>query len=268
MRRHSPHLDAVAAAAVAATLLLAACSTDSTGPAPGEQADFQAANDALALATTLGLPGALAEDGGAATSERDGCTYAEAEGRWYCGPVERNGLVFTHSYAFYDASGASQRRFDRLTTAAINRRSSVKGTTTRDGATITVDRTADLTASGLAGEETQRTLNGVEGGTTVRVTTGDFGTRTVTTVSRDRTADVVVPVPRTRETWPLSGQSIRYHEAEEKVEGASTGSRTSWERTVITYNGTRLVPIEITNARGTRVCTLNLATGERRCATR
>jgi hypothetical protein len=76
----------------------------------------------------------------------------------------RNGLTIRTIYNLTTATGASQTKIDTSTTNTIRTRTSVTGTTTRgrDGANVTavVDNSSERTVTGLAGANTQRTVNG------------------------------------------------------------------------------------------------------------
>ena len=252
-------------------LLLAgvgACANDATAPSPDE---VDASTDALSLAEGLGLPGTNAdrETGSAPTgTTRQPCRYNEAEGRWVCPPIVRDGLTFQRSFAYVDGDGNAMRRFDPLLTAATNTRNAVFGILRRENASVRIRSAGEMTVSGLLGEETTYILDGREVGRRETQLATDEGTASSVMEFANRTVAVVVPVVRRADgvapsrRWPLSGQTIRAHAVTITRNGATNTER--WRETT-TFNGTAIVPVEIVSERGTRSCWRNLETGALRC---
>jgi hypothetical protein len=247
---------------------LAACADDATAPSADE---VDATADVLALAEGLGLPGTNAdrETGSAPTgTARQPCRYDDANGRWVCPPVTRDGLTFQRSFAYVDVDGKPMRRFDPLLTAAANTRNAVVGTVKRDNATTRIRSAGELTISGLLGEETTHILDGGEVGRRETDLVTDQGTASSVVEFANRSVAVVVPVVRRAEgvaparRWPLSGQAIRGHAMTVTRNGETHTER--WRETT-TFNGTAIVPVEIVSSRGTRNCLRNLETGALRC---
>ena len=81
--------------------------------------------------------------------------------------------------------------------------------------------------------------------------------------SGDTVTNVVVHAPRARDNWPLSGTAV--HAAKATVEATGKPTKTYTRREVVTFNGTRLVPVVITRNGLTRECTRDLMTGRVRC---
>lgn len=248
---------------------LAACADDATAPSADE---VDATADALALAEGLGLPGTNAdrETGSAPTGTvRQPCRFDDANGRWVCPAVTRDGLTFQRSFAYVDGDGNPMRRFDPLLTAATNTRNSVFGTIQRDNATTRIRSTGELTISGLLGEEETYVLDGSEVGRRETDLVTDQGTASSVVEFANRSVAVVVPVVRraagvapAARRWPRSGQAIRGH----AVTGTRNGeTHTERWRETTTFNGTAIVPVEIVSSRGTRNCLRNLETGALRC---
>jgi hypothetical protein len=249
---------------------LAACADDATAPAPSTD-EVDATAEALALAEGLGLPGTNAdrETGSAPTgTTRQPCRFDEANGRWVCPPVTRDGLTFQRSFAYLDGDGDPMRRFDPLLTAATNTRNAVFGTVRRDNATIRIRSAGEMTISGLLGDETTHILDGREAGKREMEQVTDQGTASSLVEFANHTVAVVMPVVRRTEgvaparRWPLSGQAIRGHAVTVTRNGETNTER--WRETT-TFNGTAIVPVEIVSARGTRNCLRNLETGALRC---
>jgi hypothetical protein len=256
---------------VASLLLLggvSACANDATAPSGNE---IDATAEALALAEGLGLPGTNAdrETGSAPTgTARQPCRYDEAEGRWVCPPITRDGLTFRRSFAYADGDGDPMRRYDALVTAATNTRNAVSGTLQRDNATIRIRSAGEMAVSGLLGEETTHILDGREVGQRETELATDRGAGSSLVEFANRTVAVVIPVtgrdgrmlPSRR--WPLSGQVIREHTVTLARNDETNTER--WRETT-TFNGTAIVPVEIISSRGTRSCLRNLETGIVRC---
>jgi hypothetical protein len=247
---------------------ITACANDATAPSTDE---VDATADALAMAEVLGLPGTNAdrETGSAPIgTTRQLCRYDEAEGRWVCPPIIRDGLTFRRSFAYVDGDGDPMRRYDPLLTAATKTWNAVFGTLQRDNATVRIRSAGELTVSGLLGEETTHILDGREIGRRESELVTDQGTATSLVEFANRTVAVVIPVVRrddrsvANRRWPLSGQMIREHAATLTRNGETNTER--WRETT-TFNGTAIVPVEIVSSRGARSCLLNLETGVLRC---
>jgi len=254
--------------ALATALIVATACSDATG-ANRRVSDNEATADLAvtageAIATDIGLLIGGEADGMAfttGTSRGDaesrgitGCT--PVNGRRVCSGTSTGTLTQTRSFAFYDANGAIQPTFDPVTTASINFQMTLSGTVTRTGFTATISRERNMTLSGLAGAETERTWNGTGAGTENSTATGERGTRTYSGTSKDTTTNVVFRLPRVDNPWPQSGTIVHRMDATATFEGVRSGSRTFARRAVVTFNGTAVVSLLV----GERNCTLNLLT--------
>ena len=161
-----------------------------------------------------------------------GCPYDAATSWFTCGPeIGEDGITRTFAYQFLDAGGAPESAYDSVSTASIHVTSHRGGTVTRNGRTSGVEDDRDLTLSGLEGDETTRTWNGAGSSSRRDSTTGSARTASsVTTI-----ADVVVPAPFARDSWPLSGTITTHLVTSDGIDQTS----------VITFNGTRNVPLTI-----------------------
>lgn len=196
--------------ALAGALAFAACSPDATSPTGAEDA---AMTTAAALVAVDGAQSDL--DGMAALPDRP----------------EPNRTV-----TFYDATGAVQAKFDSLTTASIRTQSTLDGETSREGFTATFQRRGDMTVSGLAGKETQRTWNGTSTGSISRSGATVSGvTRTFTMTESETVKNVVRAVDREAHPWPLAGTITRTVHVVAQGPG---GERTRDVTTVLTFDGT------------------------------
>lgn len=186
---------------------------------------------------------------GHAAPPRD-CPYDAATGRHVCPEVTMpHGFVLTRSYAFFDAGGQPMEQYDNELTASINLTRGMEGSVSHEteGASFSgsVSHSRDLTVSGLAGIETQRTWNG--GGTSAIRRTAVVDGRGTRNYEMDATVSVVNVVVPTRDgedpdPWPLSGTithvvtgSVAFNEE----------SRTFERTVVVTFNGTRFADVTV-----------------------
>ena len=161
-----------------------------------------------------------------------------------CRTLERPNLTVTRTCTFTDAQGGNQASYDPGTTASVRIQTTVAGERAHDRWSASIDRSSDLTVTGLAGAETQRTWNGTgaEEASRSRHVDGQEargysveGTVTIT--------NVVVPVPQGPGNWPLSGTIVRTISGE-----ITTGPRAgeTFSRTAtVTFNGTSTVTMTV-----------------------
>lgn len=158
-------------------------------------------------------------------------------GRFECGSMTRAGLTATRSCIYKDAAGTTQTAYDPLTTASVSVNATVTGTVERGPISMTVDRTSDFTVSGLEGNETTATWNGGGHGTVSRVrSTEDGTTRQYDMQYTGKRTDVVIPVPRRPDGWPISGTITRTFTV--TITGGPNDGKTATREVVITFNGT------------------------------
>lgn len=237
--------------------------------------------------------------GGAAFTDST-CTYSASSGRVTCAPVSRNGLTYTRSVAYQDASGTAQSAFDSLATNTVNVQTAVSGTTTfasdslRGGhgrgrghgfgpgfgpdsngaamriasATSTVSSASTRTVTGLAAGSTSRTVNGTSAGReeTAGITT-DSVSFTSVKVMGDTTTGLVVPVRASGSTdpvYPTAGTVVRSITATVTFSGQSPVSTT--RREVLTYDGSATAKLVITKGDTTKSCTVALPRGRPSCS--
>ena len=144
----------------------------------------------------------------------------------------------TRTVTFYDALGNEQTSHDPETTASIH--VVMEGTRefSRDSWTASGTRTRDLLITGLEGEETTRTVNGTGSGTLIRSSHTDTdGARTYDMATTSVIENVVHPVPRTDESWPLSGTITR--EISVTITNGPDGDVTRNRTVVVTFDGTQ-----------------------------
>jgi len=195
--------------------------------------------------------------------ESRNCPWNSASGWHECESRDEGPFTVQRRYAFYNASGAAQETFDANLTASIRVQRIVDGSVDRDteSGSISGDihHDRDLTVSGLAGEETQRTWNGSGHSDISRTRVNDSrGSRTYELSVDVQIANVVVPHPRSedQDPWPLSGTITKH------VQGSVTvnDETRSFERTVvITFDGTQFAKATVTGSKVSGEFTIDLA---------
>jgi hypothetical protein len=210
--------------------------------------------DVNVIYTQLGAFGAPTGDIQRTGGWRGGCPYDASTGRFTCLPHTGENITVTRSYGFKDAAGQPQPAYDAATTESANFRSTMSGSVTRERWSATIDRERDITASGLAGAETRHTIDGFGSSIESRSRHTDGGVRSYTMTATATFTNVVVPFPRSRGAWPLSGSITREVAATREGDGASAAvARTA----TLTFDGTRFASLVV----GDRTFTVDLASG-------
>lgn len=185
--------------AVGLGLALAACSTD-TGPTAEESLLNQD------VATVAGEVAAQDVELMRGPGGLFGFHLAAVPGRFECTSHDWGPVTVARTCTFLDASGTEQPAYDPLTTASVHVHFEVSVAVDRDHWSGSLERVRDFTVSGLEGEEATITWNGTGSGTVTRVReTRDGETRQFDLTQSVTVTDVVIPVPRTENGWPLSG---------------------------------------------------------------
>ena len=188
----------------------------------------------------------------------DQCTFSEASGRVTCPTRERHDLDVDVSFAFLDVNGLAQAKYDTGTTNTVNVRTSVSGTRSRQDGRVTsiVSHSSDRTVAGLATGSTQRTVNGIAAASEVTSGTRDAVAFTATREAHDTTTGLVIPLVEGRPTIPSAGTVIRRMRVEIATEGQDPVVR--FRREQVTFDGTHVIQITITQDDTTRNCTMTL----------
>lgn len=196
----------------------------------------------------------------------DHCTFSAATGRVTCPDMERHGLTVSVSFAFQDTAGAAQAKFDTITTNTVNVQTSVEGTKTRHDGRITSElaHTSDRTVTGLAAGSAQRTVNGTSKATETTTGTRDSVRFTAVRVAGDTASNVVIPIVDGHPTIPRSGTVIRSMRVTVTPQGGTATTKT--RREVVTFDGTNVVKVTITQDGETRNCTITLPGRQLVCA--
>ena len=156
----------------------------------------------------------------------------------------------TRAVSFYDASGVEQDAFDALTTETVHVLHDVEGSVVRDRFIAEIARSREMIASGLEGEETQRTWNG--SGTSAMSRSGVLEDGTERSHSAEGSftfTDVVVPIPGSEDRWPISGTIERNMVM---TRTGPDGTVTREFDIVITFDGTEIVSA-IVNGEATEI---------------
>jgi hypothetical protein len=187
----------------------------------------------------------------------DTCTFDATSGRVTCPDKTDRGLTISASFAFKDAADVAQAKFDTLTTNSVNDKVTVSGTRTRrDSSTSTVNNTSDRTVTGLAPGSTQRTINGTANGTETTVGTRDGVGFTAVRTASDTTTGLVIPISDGHPTVPSAGVVIRSMTVTITPDGGAATTRSRREQ--ITFDGTNVVSVVITQDGITKTCSITL----------
>lgn len=240
--------------ALTCAVILGACTKDTTGPdtaTPLLTADVAvvtadaAGEDVDIMREPVGFPSLAPElvPGGGDLNPAN-CTYNTTTQRVVCPPFTRdNGLVVNRSYMFFDANNVVQQAFDALLTAKANVQSHIAGVKTVGHWSATIDRLRDMTVTGLAGDEAQRTWNGTGTSTATRSRHTDDGDRSYDVSCTLSVVDVVVPVEHGADRFPLSGTITRVCTIT-FTQGPRNG-QTVTRTAVVTFNGTQTATLTI-----------------------
>ena len=189
----------------------------------------------------------------------ENCVFSATGGRVTCpDKTTERGFTIQTSFAFLDAAGVAQPKFDAATTNSINAKIDVSGTKTRDegATTATVHHMSDRTVSGLAPGSTERTVNGTAEAHESVVGTRDEVNFTATRDASDTTTNLVIPIVEGRPTIPSAGKVVRNMAVTITPEGDV--AKTKVRREEITFDGTNVISVKITQDGTTKNCTITL----------
>ncbi len=220
--------------AVAAAVVLAGCNTDGVNGDSLLNQDIAmvAAEAAAQNVEVMRGPGGL-----------HGFGFSALRGKFECNGGDRHGLTATRTCVYKDAAGNTQAAFDELTTASVAVHVEIKGAFGREGMAGAIDRKSDLLVTGLAGAEAKMTWNGSGAGTASRVKTRDGAKVQYDMTDTEATKDVVIPVPRTDTSWPLSGTITR--KVTVKFTGGDKDGTTETRDVAITFDGTQFATVVV-----------------------
>jgi hypothetical protein len=241
---------------------VAACSDSPTGPG-SSTLDLKAllaemSTPSIGAATSFATAAAGPMTVAAPSVDPGQCTYTADTGFFVCPTLTSNGLTITRMYRLIDAAGNSQSQLNGQT-SAIETKTTVKGTPPPPSqfsrnSSITLDGASDMTLSGI--RTGKHTLNGVS----VTTMTGSFdlnGTSIpINSTVTQTTTNLVLPNASAGQQWPQSG-TMSFDETS-NVLSTGLGPATSMHL-VMTFNGTSIVTVTITDALGTSTCHFDMA---------
>jgi hypothetical protein len=173
------------------------------------------------------------------------CTYNASTQRLECPVVTRAGtLSITRSYAFWDAANAVMDHYDAQLTAKANIQTHIEGERSGESWSGSIDRSRDMTVTGLAGTEAQRTWNGTGTSEVTRSRHNDSGDERSYEISCTLTVvNVVVPVPNGDPRFPLSGSIT--HQCTIRFDGGPRDGETVERTATVTFNGTATATVTV-----------------------
>lgn len=173
------------------------------------------------------------------------CSYNASSQRLECPTATRGGaLTITRSYAFWDANNVVQQSYDALLTARANIQTHISGERSGESWSGSVDRTRDMTVTGLAQTETQRTWNGTGTSNVTRSRHNDSGEERSYNLSCTLTVtNVVVPVPNGDQRFPLSGTIT--HQCTITFVGGPRDGQAVQRTATVTFNGTSTATVTV-----------------------
>ncbi len=212
-------------------------------------------------------PGRGAHRGPFAVRIDGSCTFAASLGELTCGPVARGPLTVTTIYNIEDGNGTAQSAIDTVTTNSVRIRTSVSGTVTRTreaNVTATVRNVSDREISGLAANSNTRTVNGsAEGSERASGTTRDGRPFTALRTSSETTRNLSIPVSDRPQNFPTAGTVVRTMTVVTTVDGGTAETNTRREQ--VTFDGSNVATLVITQNGTVRNCTLALPRGRLVC---
>ncbi|MFL5562524.1 MAG: hypothetical protein ACJ79K_13715 [Gemmatimonadaceae bacterium] len=215
------------------------------------------------------------------------CAFNATSGRVECQAETHHGLTIVRSASYRDASGAVQQARDSATTNTINTLTTVTGTAVFDGRrghhdddgadgpdessdshgkradTTTVALTSDRTVSGLASGSTARTVNAKSSGMETTRGSDSTGHFTIVRVAGDTTTGLLIPVTSSGPSYPTAGMIVRAMQATLTYDGATPAS--TQRREVITFDGSAVAKLVVTQDGTTKNCTIALPHGRPAC---
>jgi len=188
----------------------------------------------------------------------DDCAFSTATGIVTCPDRTDRGFTVKSAYVFKDDAGTAQAKFDTLTTNSVNVKIDVSGTKTRrEGTTTaTVHHTSDRTVEGLAPGKTERKVNGVAEAHETVTGSRDNVAFTAVRDAHDTTTNLVIPIVDGRPTIPSAGKVIRNMKVVITPEGGTATTKTRREE--VTFDGTNVISVNITQDGTTKNCTITL----------
>jgi len=229
--------------AVGVLAALAACSSTDPNSAtnPSTAADQTVNADVATVATEMGAQDVEAMHGPGGAF---GFGFHADLGHFGCDSISHFGLTVVRTCTYTDTSGVVQAQYDSNGTASVAVHTEINGSIDRVRWSATVNRTTDLVVSGLGGANTTMTWNGSGSGASSRVRQVDStDTREYDMTFTGTITNVVIPVPRTSTSWPLSGTIAR--EVTVTYVGGPKDGTTVQRSTTLEFNGTQFATLTV-----------------------
>lgn len=249
-------------AAVVVGVFASACTSDSSvSPSTTQPTTLAEILSELALPTLSGLTprASMVPLPTVSALSPSGCSYSAAAQAFACPPVSAAGLTVTRSFALLSAGGTPQSQFDPSTTASVRASTTVAGTLTAGGSTMSIDQQQVLTLSGLL--TGTHTLDGTSvmrlSGTVPTGTGAEPVNSTITTTIAKLRLPSRAAGPN---AWPTEGTITMDMTSSE---GASALPTTM--RVILAFNGTSKVAVTITMDGVAHRCTIDLASAAPSC---
>jgi hypothetical protein len=179
-----------------------------------------------------------------------------------CGPITRAGLTILATAAITTVDGTAQAKIDS-TTDTVVLTAEVSGTKTRrDSSMSEIAHRSNRTITGLAAGSAQRTVDGTSIGTERTTGIADAGAFEAVRTVHDTVSGIVVPLVAGRPTYPGAGRVSRNMSVTVTLDGAT---KTHTRSEIVTYDGTPIAKVVITQDGATKNCTLPLPRGRLTC---
>lgn len=254
--RIRPTLAVLALAAVAG-----ACGSDSsTGPSSNQTLSLDQALTELSNPALTAANGAFFDLGASAPAlVTSRCPYVGASESFVCSPFSASGVSINQSFTLLTASGTKQTAFDAATTDAIRANTTLAGTVSQAGTSLTIDGHQELTLSGLVSGP--HVLNG-SSSTKINGTMFD-GVQSFPLVATVTTTvnSLVLPAKSSAsaQLWPASGTIVIENTG--TVGGFSSGTT----RITMTFTGTSTVNVSMTGPGVSQSCKMDFSKADPTC---
>lgn len=183
------------------------------------------------------------------------CLLDPATHLYTCTKSNHDSSTTVRSYGYFDIDGNPMSSFVKGTTASVRYITRFDGTESHDSTYTSVrHQVRDLLVSGFLGAT--RIWNGAGSSSDTTVHHEGASSRTYTGISVDTLKAVTYAAERATNPYPLSGSTVRVMNYTVVSIGKSTETKTVNQRAVVTYNGTKDVPMQV----GVFTCTLHLDT--------
>lgn len=215
--------------------LLVACGGDGTSPADAVLNQDVALYSADAAGQDIEF---MRGPGG-----RFGMGLLARPGDFECNDVAPPGLTVTRTCEFYDADGNEQSAFEAGVTDKVVMHVEVDGTIDREDWSSTIHRVRDFTVTGLSVDTGTVTWDGSGSGSMSRIRQTSEGEVQKDMTSEVTVTDVMIPVPRAPDGWPLGGTITS--SVSVTITGGPRDGETHTKNVSITFDGTQYASVTV-----------------------